>query len=141
LRRGLALQSSIVRSIPVSNGTILIPCELRDLQIHGLLGMATSSAFLRHIRIRHAHFRRFASGGVTSTCDSRRSAFATSPDRYGYAITRNYRQNCFIAGLLAKASVLMSFVRHGALRPDSKKQIVYLPRGLAPSMRAMPAAR
>jgi hypothetical protein len=102
----------------------LIPCELRGLQIHGLLGMATSNAFLRHIRIRHVHFRRFASGGVTSTCASRRSAFANNPDRYGYAITGNYRQNCFIAGLLAKASVLMSFVRPAALRPGSRKQIV-----------------
>jgi hypothetical protein len=43
----------------------LIPRERQDLRIHGLLGMATSNAFLRHIRIRHAHFRRFASGGVT----------------------------------------------------------------------------
>jgi hypothetical protein len=65
----------------------------------------------------------------------------TNPDRCGYAITGNYRQNCFIAGLLAKASVLMSFVRPTALRPDSKKQIAYLPRGLAPSMSVMPAAR
>jgi hypothetical protein len=103
--------------------------------------MATSNAFLRHIRIRHAHFRRFASGGVTSTCASRRSAFVNNPDRYGSAITRNYRQNSFIAGLLAKASVLMSFVRPGALRPDSKKQIVYLPCGLGPSTSVMPAAR
>jgi hypothetical protein len=106
-----------------------------------LLGMATSNAFLRHIRIRHAHFRCFACGGATSTCASRRSAFANNPDRYVCAITGNYRQNSFIAGLLAKASVLMSFVCPTALRPDSKKQIAYLPRGLAPSMSVMPAAR
>jgi hypothetical protein len=124
LRRGLALQSSIIRSIPVSNGTILIARELRDLQIHGLLAMATSNAFLRHVRIRPVHFRRFASGVAASTCASRRSAFANNPDRYGYAITGNYWQNCFIAELLAKASVLISFVRSAALRPDSKKQIV-----------------
>jgi hypothetical protein len=107
----------------------------------GLLGMATSNVFLRHIRIRHAHFRRFTSGGVTSTCVSRRSAFANNPDRYGCAITGNYRQNSFIAGLLAKASVLMSFLRPAALHRDAKKQIVYLPRDLAPSMSVMPAAR
>jgi hypothetical protein len=119
----------------------LIPCELQGLRIHGLLGMATSNAFLCHIRIRRAHFRRFVSGGVTSTCASRQSAFANNPDRYGCAITGNYQQNSFIAGLLAKASVLMSFVRPAALRPDSKKQIIYLPRGLAPSVSVKLAAR
>lgn len=115
MRRGVAVQTSIVRAIPVSNGTILICRELLGSRIHGLLGMATSNAFLRHLRIRHAHFRRFASGGVTSTCASRRCALANNTDRHGGATTGIYQQNAFIAGLLGKVSVLMSFVRYAAL--------------------------